>query len=90
MKVRIHTTNMNQVKKPQRFDFFLTNIIINALSSQKVNYIFFFLKARHSAHKMVKSTHTNTISTNNIHNIYILHHLKSSRGYSFMLFSYNL
>ena len=68
----IHATNMNQVKKPQRFDFFLTNIIINALSSQKVNYIIFFLKAGHSAHKMVKSTHTSTMSTSNIHNRYIL------------------
>src|SRR5882762_9841128 len=42
MKVMIHTVNMNQVKKPQRFDIFLTNIIINTLSSQKVNYIIFF------------------------------------------------
>ena len=81
---------MNQVKKPQRFDFFLTNIIINALSSQKVNYTIFFLKAGHSAHEMVKSTHTSTIPTSNIHNRYLLHHLKPSRGYSFMLSSYNL
>ncbi len=44
MKVMTHTTNMNQVKNPQIFDFFLTNIIINALTSQKVNNIIFFLR----------------------------------------------
>ena len=44
MEVMIHATNMNQVKKPQRLDFFLTNILINTLSSPKVNYIIFFLR----------------------------------------------
>jgi len=85
-----HTVNMNQVKKTQKSNSFLTNIITNALSFPLVNYIIFFPKAGHSAHRMAKSTHTSTISTNNIHIGYILDHLKSSRGHSSMLSSYNL
>ncbi len=53
-------------------------------------YIIFLLKAGHSAHKMVKYTHSSTTSTSNVHNRYLLHHLKSSRGYSFMLSSYDI
>src|SRR6266404_5424040 len=85
-----HTANVNQVKKPQKSNSFLTNIITNALSFPLVNYIICFLKAGHSAHRMAKFTHTGTITTNNIHIVYILDHLKSSRGHSLMLSSYNL
>ncbi len=85
-----NTANVNQVKKPQKRNSFLTNIITNALSFPLVNYIILFLKAGHSAHRMAKSTHTGTISTNNIHVVYILDHLKSSRGHSLMVSSYNL
>ncbi len=52
--------------------------------------VIFILTAGHSAHRMAKSTHTSTMSTNNIHIVYILDHLKSSRGHSSMLSSYNL
>src|SRR6266403_1983159 len=90
MRVMRHTANVNQVKKPQKSNSFLTNIITNTLSFPLVNYIIFFLKAGHSAHRMAKFTHTGTISTNNIHILYILDHLKSSRGHSLMLSSYNL
>ena len=77
-------------QKPQKNNSFLTNIITNAHSFPLVNYIICFLKAGHSAHRMAKFTHTGTISTNNIHIVYILDHLKSSRGHSLMLSSYNL
>src|SRR6266404_4615503 len=90
MRVMRHTANANQVKKPQKSNSFLTNIITNTLSFPLVNYIIFFLKAGHSAHRMAKSTHTGTITTNNIHIVYILDHLKSSRGHFLMLSSYNL
>src|SRR6267378_8637329 len=90
MRVRRHTANMNQVKKIQKSNSFLTNIITNALSFPLVNYVIFILTAGHSAHRMAKSTHTSTISTHNIHIVYILDHLKSSRGHSLMLSSYNL
>ena len=80
---------MNQVKNIQKSNSFLTNIITNGLSFPLVNYVIFILTAGHSAHRMAKSTHTSTISTNNIHIVYILDHLKSSRGHSSMLSSYN-
>ncbi len=51
-----HTVNMNQVKKTQKSNFFLTNIIRNALSFPLVNYIIFFLKAGHSAHTVGQIT----------------------------------
>ncbi len=47
MNVIRHTTNTNQVKKSQKINYFLTNIIINALSSQSANYNIFLLKAWH-------------------------------------------
>ncbi len=90
MRVIGHTANMNQVKKTQKSNSFLTNIITNALSFPLVNYVIYFLKAGHSVHRMVKSTHASTISTNNTHTVYILDHLRSSRGCSSMLPSYNL
>ncbi len=37
----------NKHKSSQKNNFFLTNIIINALSSQSANYIIFLLKAWH-------------------------------------------
>src|SRR6266403_811726 len=80
----------SKCESSQKSHSFLTNIITNTLSFPLVNYIIFFLKVVHSAHRMAKSTHTGTISTNNIHIVYILDHLKSSRGHSLMLSSYNL
>ena len=80
----------SKCESSQKSNSFLTNIITNTLSFPLVNYIIFFLKAGHSAHRMAKSTHTGTITTNNIHIVYILDHLKSSRGHSLMLSSYNL
>ena len=85
-----HTANMNHVKNFQKSNSFLTNIFTNALSFPLVNYIICFLKAQHSAHRMTKFTYPSTTSTNNIHIVYILDHLKSSRGHSLMLSSYNL
>ncbi len=85
-----HTANVNKVKKPQKNNSFLTNIITNALSLPLIKYIICFLKAGHSAHRMAKFTHTGTITTNHIHIVYILDHLKSSRSHSLMLSSYNL
>src|SRR6266404_2637486 len=80
----------SKCESSQKSNSFLTNIITNTLSFPLVNYIIFFLKAGHSAHRMAKSTHTGTTSTKNIHIVYILDHLKSSRGHSLMLSSYNI
>ncbi len=89
MRVMRHTVNMNQVKNTQKSNSFLTNIITNTLFFPLVNYLIFFLKAGHSAHRVAKYTHTSTISTNSIHIAYILDCLKSRRGHSSMLSSYN-
>src|SRR5712664_993357 len=80
----------SKCESSQKSNSFVTNIITNALTFPLVNYIICFLKAGHSAHRMAKFTHTGTITTNNIHIVYILDHLKSSRGHSLMLSSYNL
>src|SRR6266404_8729626 len=85
-----HTANINQGNKTQKSNSFLTNIFTNALSFPLVNHIIFLLKAGHSAHRMAKFTHTSTTSIHNIHIVYFLDHLKSSRGHSSMLSSYNL
>jgi len=45
-------------QKYSKSNSFLANIITNALSFPLVNYIVFFLKAGHSAHRMAKFTHT--------------------------------
>jgi len=71
----------------RRNNFFLTSIVINALSSELANSITFLFKNGHSAYEMVKSTYISTISTNYIHTMFLPHHLKSFRGHFSMLSS---
>jgi hypothetical protein len=78
---------MNQVKETKENNFFLINIVINALSSELANFINFLFKNGHSAYEMIKSAYISTISTNNIHIMFLPHHLKSFRGHSSMLSS---
>ena len=89
MKVIIHIVNMNQVKETQKNNFFLTNIIINTLSSQQVNYIIFLFQVEHLAHKMAIFTHPSTVSVSDIHKKCLSHHLKPFKGHSSMLSPYS-